>query len=522
MPNEPAPATRIISQPPAVRPVIRYFVWLLLMIVHVGCTVSQTELIRQEASPEVQKALKFYNALDKTTADLNQQNVVYARLKGFPYLRTNRFLSALKGRLSGREAEKAWVQSIKSLDLEARSSEIRALPEQAVADLYATQELPGQPSRQGLITHLNRNADILVSEEWKQPGFLERIRQQTDVPDDYSLAMRTFGVYPIASLPVAYFTDKAYDKMRELHQKPESQLPVYGTIIAYSPEANTSASTKTFQHLFDPSNLDPLGIPQLSGDDYRSLAESYAPTLFQDTVEDYDRIGRFTWKGNTSQLDITKPAVYYYFTHAFLNQRPIVQINYAIWYTGRRGENAPWFERGELDGMTIRISLDRKGNPFMVDIMNNCGCYHFFVPDEDRIQSIVPQSFDFDALVLGYLPEGFPEKPISVRINTGWHQVDRVGSSLEPEQGTLKTYQLIDYSELETLPMPNRQHINLFDEQGILKKSYRIEPYIFFSMGIPKVGFMRQRGHHPVKMIGRAHFDDPDLFDKNFIFKSSN
>ena len=27
---------------------------------------------------------------------------------------------------------------------------------------------------------------------------------------------------------------------------------------------------------------------------------------------------------------------------------------------------------------------------------------------------------------------------------------------------------------------------------------------------------MRQRGHHPIERVGRAHFDDPDLFDRNF------
>jgi hypothetical protein len=29
---------------------------------------------------------------------------------------------------------------------------------------------------------------------------------------------------------------------------------------------------------------------------------------------------------------------------------------------------------------------------------------------------------------------------------------------------------------------------------------------------------MRQRGHHAIKLVGREHFDDPELFDKNFEF----
>jgi hypothetical protein len=30
---------------------------------------------------------------------------------------------------------------------------------------------------------------------------------------------------------------------------------------------------------------------------------------------------------------------------------------------------------------------------------------------------------------------------------------------------------------------------------------------------------MRQRGHHAILFIGRAHFDEPDLFDRHFEFQ---
>jgi len=38
-------------------------------------------------------------------------------------------------------------------------------------------------------------------------------------------------------------------------------------------------------------------------------------------------------------------------------------------------------------------------------------------------------------------------------------------------------------------------------------------------MGIPSVGSMRQRGNHPIALRGRVHFDDPYLFEQNFVFK---
>jgi hypothetical protein len=45
-----------------------------------------------------------------------------------------------------------------------------------------------------------------------------------------------------------------------------------------------------------------------------------------------------------------------------------------------------------------------------------------------------------------------------------------------------------------------------------------MEAIVFFPMGIADIGSMRQRGHHAVVFIGRAHFDDPGIFDKNFKF----
>jgi hypothetical protein len=72
---------------------------------------------------------------------------------------------------------------------------------------------------------------------------------------------------------------------------------------------------------------------------------------------------------------------------------------------------------------------------------------------------------------------------------------------------------------LEALPQEGSQTKSIFDAKGIVKGSERVERFILFSMGIPAIGSMRQRGHHAIELIGRAHFDDPDLFDQSFIFK---
>jgi hypothetical protein len=88
-------------------------------------------------------------------------------------------------------------------------------------------------------------------------------------------------------------------------------------------------------------------------------------------VKDYDLIGKILWKENQVRVDTGQPVAYFYASHNFLDGHPVLQINYAFWYSERAGENAPWIERGPLDGLSYRVTLDRSGKPVMVDIMNN-------------------------------------------------------------------------------------------------------------------------------------------------------
>ncbi len=92
----------------------------------------------------------------------------------------------------------------------------------------------------------------------------------------------------------------------------------------------------------------------------------------------------------------------------------------------------------------------------------------------------------------------------------------------EPDRQILQTkflpYRLVAYDRLEMLPHSENHYESIFNSRGIAKDSERIEFLIFFPMGIPDVGSMRQRGHHAVKLVGRSHFEDPNLFDDNFEF----
>jgi hypothetical protein len=152
----------------------------------------------------------------------------------------------------------------------------------------------------------------------------------------------------------------------------------------------------------------------------------------------------------------------------------------------------------------------------MVDIMNNCGCYHFYAPRKERVAKIIPTSNGLYPFVPVWLPPDYPDKPLTLRVNSGWHQVEHLYALAAPADAL--AYRLIPYDHLEALSHADGSYESVFTAAGIMKNSTRIEPYIFFSVGIHDIGYMRQRSHHAVKMIGRAHFTDPDILDGNFVF----
>jgi hypothetical protein len=130
--------------------------------------------------------------------------------------------------------------------------------------------------------------------------------------------------------------------------------------------------------------------------------------------------------------------------------------------------------------------------------------------------SVTQKTMGFDPLVTTFLPEDLSKKSPAIFINTGHHQVENISSRSNPVDAVL--YQLLSYDSLEALPLSKGNTASMFNSKGIAKGTDRIEPYIFFSTGIPKVGSMRQRGHHPIKLLGKAYFDDPHLLNKSFIW----
>ncbi|MFZ7126911.1 MAG: hypothetical protein ACOWWM_12230 [Desulfobacterales bacterium] len=465
-------------------------------------------------SPDVAGCDRLIAQVDRVTGG-EPHNAAYFRIQDFPYLRFDRFLAGLIPRLNSEATRQAWLGRLRELDREARRAEMAALDDGQIEAIADTIELP--PDRTTLERRVFACTDRLFSAAARQPQFAETVAAAIRVPSEYQTWRRAVGLYPLFAVPVSAVSDRAFDRFRERHSLPVESLPVSGERLAFVPDLRPPIEARNLLH---PDPLDELGIPRISETDLLGLAALYAPVIVQEISADYDRIGRIGWHDGSIRVDGTRPTAYVYLTHGFLGSGITLQINYTFWYPARDGANSPWFERGPLDGITVRVTLDPEGLPFMVDVMNNCGCYHFYVPDRDRTAEVRNPVYGPRTLVPSWLPAEFPSERLKLFVNSGWHQVDHVTS--ENISTPTEVYELRPYRTLEVLPYGNEGSRSLFDCRGIGRGSGRIEPLIFFSMGIPSVGSMRQRGHHAIKLVGTEHFDDPGLFDRWFEFRSAS
>ncbi len=484
------------------------------LLLFTGCTSFTAKRISQSFErPE--ECQSFLGALDENVKRSGVGEASNYPISGFPYLRTNRFLSFLKRNIHGEGGREQWSRWMQKLDFEAREKEISNLPEDVVSSFPFKQGTAA--TREELYERVKSCSDTLIEHDKTRPDFHETLHPLVEVPDEYSFPMRAIGLYPVVAIPVAILTDGSRKRIRAWYETNLENLPVDGRLRSFTPAKTSSLSQVEIQAIIDSSKENSLGVPLPDEDSARKIVEHFAPVFIQDVAAPYDRVGRLVWNGDCPDVDQEKPTVYYYFSNAFLKGKPILQINYVIWYSERAGQRAPGIERGRLDGLTLRFSLDEQGRIFMVDGVNNCGCYHFFAPERERLARIISTPLRFDPFVPQWLPDIPPDEHLAVRLNSGWHQVQRLITGKD-FPGPIP-YELVSYDVLEVLPREDGRTESIFDSKGIARCSERVERFILFSMGIPKIGSMRQRGHHAIELIGRVQFDDPTLSDECFVFK---
>ncbi len=485
---------------------------LVTVLVTGGCAGLSHET-RPTPTAAYTACTRLFDALDQSVQNAGARDSEAAVIKGFPYLRVNRFLASFRDEILSETAFQAWVVELQTLDRTARKIEVSNLPEAERQNLRTSASVVTPVG--DLNSTVQHCGDVLREADLTESTQRDRLRSAAKVPAEYKSWQRVVGIYPFTALAFAAGIRNWHNQTLEVFAKDIAALPVQGQLVQFvPPPAVNPLNHGDIAEILKRSAQNPLQIPQPNDADQATLFAAFAPTLEIDVATDDDRIGAPVWGEEAYPLiDIRQPIVYPYLSHTRVAGQNLLQINYTFWFPARPKTGALDFLGGHVDGVTWRVTLTSDGQAWVYDSIHNCGCYHLFFPTRRAQLKPQPNTNEEQAFV----PEEMPTLSTgpTLRIAHQSHYLKRVLA--EPTtSGEIKQYQWANYDSLRSLPVQNNERRSLFRSDGIVPGSDRLERYFFWPMGIPHPGAMRERGHHATAFVGRRHFDDPDLFEKAF------
>jgi hypothetical protein len=471
-----------------------------------GCATLDGQLAAHlESGPsEVRECAQWYRALDAEIDAAGVRDAQYTRVPGFPHLRVDRLLAALRSRAAQSDpALRAFAERLVELDLESRRYEIQNLS-------TLNESVRGQTLRRARdCGKLLSDADLASGEA--RAALLAAAR----VPDDYSTARRVLGLYSLTKIPFAAGVRRWERKTLDAFQRePDPAV----NRVRYAPPAAAPLPRNAVAGLLGRAAFDALGQPALSARELDRLAAAYAPSFEVEIGADYDRFGWLRWRRGSSvpQVDAAEPAVYVQAAYTRYRGQVLLQLVYTMWFPERPRRGAVDILAGRLDGVVWRVTLAPDGEPLVYDSMHACGCFHLFFPTPRATPRPAPDPLEEWAFVPQALPRvGEGERPV-LTIASGTHYVKRVGLVRGPD--SIVRYAFRSYDELRSMPRAMGDHASAFGPDGLIAGTERLERFLFWPMGIASSGAMRQWGRHATAFVGRRHFDDADLFERRFEF----
>lgn len=449
----------------------------------------------QPADSAVTGCRTLYRTVDLRVARAGVRDAQAMPVPGFPYLRINRFLASMEISPSGPDFE-AWIDRLQDLDRDARRLELRNLR---------------PPPEPGWSEALGDCATILRAAEFAVPGNRAAVLSAR-VPDAYGNGLRLLGLYPLTALPFLAGVANLHRETEATFATPLSALPLAGSLRRYAPPGAQELEPAEVADIITRATGNPLSLPDPDPEALERLIANYAPIWEIDTATSADLPGRpYLDHSGTPQV-AGPPRVYTLTSMTRWRGRTVLQLNYVLWFPARPRDGPFDLLGGNLDGVTWRVTLGHDGRPVLYDAMHNCGCYYMAFPTPRSALSSRRRGFEEPLAVPQAVADG--DGRLVLRIASASHYLQRVYRDSEP--GADDPYDLVPYDELRSLPLITGGHRSLFRPDGIVPGTERGERWLFWPMGVPEPGAMRQWGTHAIAFVGRRHFDDPDLLDRYF------
>ena len=465
-----------------------------------GCASLSTA--QRPEVPNGEQCLALYAKVDQRIEAAGVADAQYARIEGFPYLRSDRFSASFAREIHDMDTFWEWVGYLRANEDEARDIELRNL------------NLPSEETA-SLLLDLRGCGAWLRSWELDDAAFREKLYQVVAPPDAYSTLARALGAYPLAKPFLKRGIAAEQQKVLSDYAKPLEQLDAPGQLVLWKVKPGTQqASDDPF--IDDTIDLrerprDLLGRVGLLQTELQQLAQFHAPAFWIETGAAYDMPGMPRRDSKGLGVSTEKPVVYFIPGYTRFGGQNLLQISYVMWFSERAAAEPGDPAAGPLDGLIWRITLDERGQVVMHDSIHACGCYHLgFIAGDLKLRT------DSEANPSGMLfPQSeVPKGPIAVRVQSGTHAVRRVLPRDQANAILQSEYELLPYDELTLLRRPEGGTRSLFGPDGLVVGTERRERYWLWPSGVRSAGAMRQWGHHATSFLDRTHFDDPFLFEQ--------
>lgn len=478
-----------------------------------GCaTFDPVAASRESDESTVGGCVEWYRSLDTAVDAAGVSDAQAARVRGFPYMRVDRFTASLRDNARSQEsALLAFAERLVDLDIEGRKHELANLPHGSLKALWKGL---GEPDVATSLEQTRECALRMLAFDLDSSRAADALLGRISVPDDYVMALRILGFYELSKIPFSIGVRKHVEQTEAAFAR-DLETTSRGTVVRFSPSSRPRMGREKVRDILDRAMDNPLGIPAPAGEELDALFALYAPSFEIETLGDFDRPGALRWRWRDSpEVDAADPAVYRNLSYARYKGRNLLQLVYTVWFSERPPESQHDLLSGVLDGVVFRVTLAPDGTPLVYDSMHPCGCYHMFFPTTRAVPLPAPDG----ELEWALIPQKIRAMGVSdrlvVRIASGTHYVERV---YRDQDDSLARYELRPYDELRSLRRMRGDTRSVFGPDGIVPGTERRERFLFWPMGIENAGAMRQWGRHATAFVGRRHFDDADLLERRFV-----
>lgn len=467
----------------------------------------------------VRDCAEWLRLLDARVEQAGVRDAQDARVPGFPYLRVNRLLAALRPAVAAPgadgEALQALADRMLTLDMEARRYEIMNLPAGQVEGMRDAADAAGLRE---VLARTYRCGRLLREIDLDRPELRRVLLERAEMPDDYSRLKRFLGLYALTRVAFAAGVRRHEEETRRSFERAPS-LPEGAALVRHAPPPASLGYARAAR-ILERAAGNPLGIPEPGEAELAELFAAHAPSFEIAVRADYDRFGALRWRRDapSPEVDGAQQVVYAHPAWTLYEGRVLLQLVYTIWFSERPPQAEGDLLAGKLDGLTWRVTLAPDGEPLLYDSIHPCGCYHMFFPTPRARPRPPPggaaglDEWMFSPQSLPRIAEG--ERPL-VRIASGTHYIERIGVVRGGD--SLSRYELLPYGELRSqFRFRGGLRASVFGTDALVPGSERPERALFWPMGIDSAGAMRQWGRQATAFIGRRHFDDADLVEKRF------